>query len=180
VARRVNSSLGLLGAMMLVTVRPRPPSRQVLDNWNPALLAVRIMFQVTQIVRFLLERGLRFRTTRLCSNLWFRVRAPGPAGRPSPLSPIINLKAEPALVRLHLGPARAGRRELVRKATSADLHWQRPEAQVDGFRSRLLKIRVEFSSSLRGATTARRRKIRFGKYPSAPSEVSDSDPLARV
>jgi hypothetical protein len=62
VARRVN--LELLGAMMLVTVRPRPPSRQVLDNWKPA---VRIMFQpeVTQIVRFLLasERGLRFRAT---------------------------------------------------------------------------------------------------------------------
>ena len=82
-------NLGLLGPMLLklvAPVRPRPPSRQVLDNWKPA---VRIMFQpeVTQIVRFLLERGLRFRTTRLSSNLWFRVRAPGPAGRPLPTEP---------------------------------------------------------------------------------------------
>ncbi len=46
---------------LATTVRPRP-SRQV------AKPAVKIMFQVTQIVRFLLERGLRFRNLSFCGH----------------------------------------------------------------------------------------------------------------
>jgi hypothetical protein len=44
--------------MVLVTMRPRP-SRQVRQTRTGS--AVKIMLQVTQIVRFLLEGGLRFR-----------------------------------------------------------------------------------------------------------------------
>ncbi len=40
---------------------PGPPS-----STNPG--AVRIMLQVTQIVRFLLERGLRFRNLGFCGH----------------------------------------------------------------------------------------------------------------
>jgi hypothetical protein len=56
--------LELLEPMVLVTMRPtRRPSRQVQLFNDPA---VRIMFQVTYIVRFLLERGLRFRNLGFC------------------------------------------------------------------------------------------------------------------
>ena len=40
-----------------------PPS-----STNPCLPAVRIMLQVTQIGRFLLERGLRFRNLGFCGH----------------------------------------------------------------------------------------------------------------
>jgi hypothetical protein len=97
-----------MGAMMLVTVRPRPPSRQVLDNWKPA---VRIMFQpeVTPSGRLYVS------CLRVSAVFVFVLVTLGSESGPgrSPLSPIINLKAEP-LVRLHLGPARApGRQEPV-------------------------------------------------------------------
>ena len=51
--------------MVLVTMPVRPrPIRQV----RQTRAAVRIMFQVTQIVRFLLERGLRFRDLGFCGR----------------------------------------------------------------------------------------------------------------
>ena len=70
--------------MVLVTMRPRP-SRQVRRTHNLGRLqlrvfsigkyafqfdepAVKIMFQVTQIVRFLLEGGLRFRNLGFCGH----------------------------------------------------------------------------------------------------------------
>ncbi len=49
------------GSMVLVTMRPRP-SRQV------RLTAVKTMFQVTQIVRLLPERGLRSRNLGFCGH----------------------------------------------------------------------------------------------------------------
>jgi hypothetical protein len=47
--------------MVLVTMRPRP-SGQVRQP------GVKIMFQVTLIARFLLERGLRFRSLGFCGH----------------------------------------------------------------------------------------------------------------
>ena len=51
--------------MVLVTVRPRP-SRQVRHTRSKDHCG---MFQVTQIVRFLLERGLRFRNLRFADMI---------------------------------------------------------------------------------------------------------------
>jgi hypothetical protein len=59
--RAMVANLELLEPMVVVSMRPRP-SRQVRQP------AVKIMFQVTQIVRFLLERGLRFRNLGVCGH----------------------------------------------------------------------------------------------------------------
>jgi hypothetical protein len=53
--------------MVLVTMRPRP-SRKVRQTRSEESMPLKIMFQVTQIVRFLLERGLRFRNLGFCGH----------------------------------------------------------------------------------------------------------------
>ncbi len=64
---------------MLVTIHEtetEPPS-----STNGSGSAVTIMFQVTQIVRFLLERGLRFRNLGFCGHDLMQTatfNAPGP------------------------------------------------------------------------------------------------------
>ena len=55
------ANLELLESMVLITMRPRPSGRVR----HPA---VKIMFQITRIVRFLLERGLRFRNLGFCGH----------------------------------------------------------------------------------------------------------------
>jgi hypothetical protein len=63
-ARVMNLELESLESMVLVTMPVRlKPSRQVRQT-----RAVKITFQVTQIVRFLLERGLRFRNLGFCGH----------------------------------------------------------------------------------------------------------------
>ena len=55
----------IMGSMVLVTMRPRP------SRHKPAVkIIMMFMFQVqvTQIVRFLLERGLRFRNLGFCGH----------------------------------------------------------------------------------------------------------------
>jgi Cys-tRNA synthase (O-phospho-L-seryl-tRNA:Cys-tRNA synthase) len=63
--RAMARNLESLESMVLVTMRPRP-SRHWLAKFDKP--AVRIMFQVTQIARFLLERGLRFRNLGFCGH----------------------------------------------------------------------------------------------------------------
>ena len=60
-------NLELLGPMVLV-----PGRRQLklkFDKLEPAVkINFKLKFQVTQIVRFLLERGLRFRNLGVCGH----------------------------------------------------------------------------------------------------------------
>ena len=57
--------------MVLVTMRPRPSRQLEVRQTRAGAVTRKIMFQVTQImmiVRFLLERGLRFRNLGFCGH----------------------------------------------------------------------------------------------------------------
>jgi hypothetical protein len=75
-ARAMVVNLGLnLKSMVLVTMRPRPSRQLEVFKFDNPHCPVRIMFHVTENVRFLLERGLRFRDLaqpwflRTCSDI---------------------------------------------------------------------------------------------------------------
>ncbi len=65
------------------------PETETEPPWKFYKPAVRIMFQVTEIVRFLLERGLRFRSqskyNRRPAQLAYYLHEGGRACRPAPL-----------------------------------------------------------------------------------------------
>ncbi len=81
VARRVNSSLELLRSRgddvgYCETETAESPSARQLET------------RTVGSEDHVSGHSVRFRTTRLSGNLWFRVRAaPGPAGRPLPTEP---------------------------------------------------------------------------------------------